>query len=105
MTLAHELCHLLHDGETSRVGIVSNRWAPYLMERRANAFAAMLLMPDAALEAALDRRSERWTRHDLCRAMHQLGVGVTALTRQLRNRGWISESEREGWVDELTSDT
>jgi len=103
MTLAHELCHLLHDGETDGVvGVVSNRWAPYLMERRANAFAAMLLMPDAALEAVLDRRTERWTRHGLHRAMHELGVGVTTLTRQLRNRGWISESEREGWVDELT---
>lgn len=103
MTLAHELCHLLHDGEANGVvGVVSNQWAPYLMERRANAFAAMLLMPDAALAEVLDRRTARWSRHDLHRAMQKLGVGVTTLTRQLRNRGWISESEREAWVDELS---
>ena len=103
MTLAHELCHLLRDGERAGVsGIVSSRWAPYLVERRANAFAVMLLAPEPALAAILDRHADRWTRSDLKAAMAHLGIGVTTLTRQLCNLGWISESEREALVDELT---
>lgn len=104
MTLAHELCHVLHDGDASGlVGVVSGEWAPYLPERRANAFAAMLLAPEAALQALLDRRPDRWTAADLRRAMQVLGVGATTLTRQLRNLKWISEAEREAWVDALAT--
>jgi len=104
MTLAHELCHLLRDGEEAgAVGIVSNHWAPYLLERRANAFAAMFLAPEAALDAVLDRDTGRWTRADLKHAMKHLGIGVTTLTRQLYNLRWISGIERDAWVDELTA--
>lgn len=102
MTLAHELCHLLHDVEYGRVGIVSGPWAPMVLERRANAFAAMLLAPQPVLEAHLPSDVESWSRADLMRAMEQIGVGVTTLTWQLCNLGWISESERRAWVDELT---
>src|SRR5439155_10894386 len=45
-TLAHELCHLLFDrGYGARLAIASGPWAPRDIEQRANAFAAMLLMP------------------------------------------------------------
>ena len=45
-SVGHELCHILHDrffgGEVS---IASGQWAPINIEKRANAFSAMLLMP------------------------------------------------------------
>lgn len=45
-TLAHELAHLLYDRSmAASVGISSGSWAPASIEKRANAFAAMLLMP------------------------------------------------------------
>jgi Zn-dependent peptidase ImmA (M78 family) len=45
-TLAHELCHILFDrGYGARLAIASGPWAPSDLEARANAFAAMLLMP------------------------------------------------------------
>lgn len=45
-TLAHELCHALHDAGVSRAfGITDGPWAPEGLEQRANAFAAMFLMP------------------------------------------------------------
>jgi Zn-dependent peptidase ImmA (M78 family) len=102
MTLAHELCHLLHDlDDDGRVGIVSNPWAPQTMERRANAFAAMLLMPRAAVEAVLPRQPRDWTSQALHEAMGTLGVGKTTLVYHLYNLGTISHSERDAWLDEL----
>ena len=45
-TLAHELCHLLFDRtDGQRLAVASGPWAPPSLEQRANAFAAMLLMP------------------------------------------------------------
>src|SRR5712692_9450776 len=45
-TLAHELCHILFDREYgAKLALASGPWAPRDLERRANAFAAMLLMP------------------------------------------------------------
>ncbi|MGM0578319.1 MAG: ImmA/IrrE family metallo-endopeptidase [Myxococcota bacterium] len=103
MTLAHELCHLLYDGDGSgRVGIVSSPWAPYPLERRANAFAAMLLAPEPAVAAVLSRDTESWTPQTLREAMRALGVGVSTLTRHLQNLGWITGSEQAAWVDDLT---
>lgn len=53
-TLAHELCHVLHDRTRAReLGVASGPWAPVSVERRANAFAAMLLMPRASMEKAI----------------------------------------------------
>lgn len=102
MTLAHELCHLLYDlSDDNHVGIVSNSWAPQLLEKRANAFAAMLMMPREALEASLPRSPRQWTAEDLGEAMKRLGVGRTALMNHLHNLGYISHSEREAWLDEL----
>lgn len=102
MTLAHELCHLLYDiDEDGRVGVVSNPWAPQAMERRANAFAAMLLMPPAAVRSVLPREPRDFTADGLRQAMVALGVGKSALTWHLYNLGLVSSSEREAWLDEL----
>ena len=49
-TLAHELCHLLYDRSYGQqLAIASGPWAPRDLERRANAFAAMLLMPTSLI--------------------------------------------------------
>jgi len=102
MTLAHELCHLLFDvSREGRVGLVSNSWAPYSLERRANAFAAMLLAPPAALKELLPGDPDQWTTGALEAAMHALGVGKSTLTWQLYNLRWITASEREAWLDAL----
>jgi Zn-dependent peptidase ImmA (M78 family) len=46
MVLAHEFCHLLIDREAAiSLKIISGPWAPPVLERRANAFAAELLLP------------------------------------------------------------
>lgn len=46
-TLAHEFCHLLFDRDVgAHLAIASGPWAPHDVERRANAFAAMFLMPN-----------------------------------------------------------
>lgn len=105
MTLAHEVCHLLSDGsEDVGVGIVSNSWAPRLLERRASAFAAMLLAPSEALRAVLGGdNSARWHVRDLQRAMSVLGIGATTLCRQLQNLSWISKEESEAWLERLAS--
>jgi Zn-dependent peptidase ImmA (M78 family) len=104
MTLGHEICHVLHDGESdaATVGIVSNDWAPYLIERRANAFAVMFLAPEPAIERVLERRPRLWNARDLEHAMRELGIGATTLLQQLRNLHWISDRERDAWLDELT---
>mgnify|MGYP001809601325 CR=1 FL=1 len=102
MTLAHELCHLLHDlSEDKDVAVVSNPWAPYLLERRANAFAAMFLMPPSAIGAVLPANPRQWTSDMLRHAMRDLGVGRSALTWHLYNLKRISGSERDALLDEL----
>ncbi len=103
MSLAHELCHLAHDGgPTRRVGIVSNPWAPPELERRANAFAITLIAPAAAIEAELPGEPEDWTLAAVRRAMRSLGVGATALTWQLHNVGRITDADRRELLDALT---
>jgi Zn-dependent peptidase ImmA (M78 family) len=106
MTLCHEICHILHDGgsDTATVGIVSNEWAPYLIERRANAFAAMLLAPEPAIRRVLGRDSSLWTEKVLRNAMGELGIGATTLLNHLRNLGWLrSDRLRDAWLNQLSS--
>lgn len=53
-SFAHDLCHLLFDRSRGRkVSIASGPWAPRGIERRANAFAAMFLMPTELVEEAV----------------------------------------------------
>jgi len=97
-TLAHELCHVLHDRSYARrVSLVSGPWAPTGVERRANAFAAMLLMPPdlvnrhiAALpfpDVAAVEAIEELSRN--------MGTGFLATLEHLTNIGKINEWERD----------
>ena len=53
-TLAHEFCHLLFDQDQGQaLAVASGPWAPRAIEQRANAFAAMFLMPAFLLKQML----------------------------------------------------
>jgi len=54
MVIAHELCHLLVDRHAAvPLALLSGPWAPARLERRANAFAAELLLPIGAIRQVL----------------------------------------------------
>ncbi len=91
-TMAHELCHLVADRSFGgQLGIVSGQWAPREIERRANAFAAELLMPERAIGSMIAGRDpvpldvvfEIADRYD---------TTVHAVASHLVNRGLISRA-------------
>jgi Zn-dependent peptidase ImmA (M78 family) len=96
-TLAHELCHLLYDRSYGRqLAIASGPWAPLDLERRANAFAAMLLMPPAlvlrvvrSLTVPLD------TLVAVRQVASALRTSPTATVDHLLNLGLLGEADRE----------
>lgn len=95
-TLAHELCHLLFDWEAGRgLAIASGPWAPVDIERRANAFAAMLLMPTAVVQEAVAHAVEPVTTPDGIREVaNRLHTGFEATLRHVANLGFINEYDR-----------
>lgn len=101
-TLAHELCHVLHDrGRSRRVSHASTPWTNPAIERRANAFAAMLLMPPRLVEAAISmttspRGSLAWARA----VARLLGSGVSATIEHLSNLELINPDERSSLRDQ-----
>lgn len=106
-TEAHELCHILFDRHRARpLAHCSTAWAPPSVEQRANAFAAMLLMPTYRA-----RRPSGTTLASLSRGVSilagKLGVSRIALRRHLANLGEIDSFERDhmlgardGWAGE-----
>ncbi|WP_294338239.1 ImmA/IrrE family metallo-endopeptidase [uncultured Sphingomonas sp.] len=95
-TLAHELAHLLHDRTMAKsVGISSGPWAPAGVEKRANAFAAMFLMPrDLVLNAF--RQGVPFNKfEEISSAARILRVRPTALIEHLFNINLIDEFDRE----------
>lgn len=94
-TLAHELCHILHDrARARRVTHVSGAWVAPGIERRANAFAAYLLMPRALLVKGW-RPPFETSRVDFQAFADRLQVNETALTEHLYNLGLIDDLARE----------
>ena len=104
-TLAHEFCHLLFDREEGRrLALASGPWAPRDIERRANAFAAMLLMPvDLIQRTVCDLPQPVNTTQGLLGAVRRLQVGATSLLYHLTNLGFIDETERTRMEDELVA--
>lgn len=86
-TKGHELCHLLFDRTDAReVAEASGPWAPIELEQRANAFAAMVLMPEPLLRAELGRLADPVT--DVAQLVvigDRLGVSVRALAWHATN--------------------
>lgn len=94
-TLAHELCHILHDrSRARRVTHVSGPWVEPGIERRANAFAAYLLMPRALLVKGWQPQFEA-SRNEFVALAAGLRVNESALTEHLYNLGLIDELARE----------
>jgi len=92
-TLAHELGHIIVDrGRARRVTHSSTPWAPEAVERRANAFAAMFLMPYRSVDAAIGVLGPVENGGDLARLARQLGCGRTAVLEHLNN---IDRIERD----------
>ncbi len=97
-TLAHELCHVLHDrGYARRVSLVSGPWAPPGVERRANAFAAMLLMPPELVNRLVaDLSSPDLAGVDAIEKLaRRMGTGFLATLEHLTNIGKLNDGERE----------
>jgi hypothetical protein len=96
-TVAHELCHLLHDRTYgAQLAVASGPWAPLALEQRANAFAAMLLMPPDLLRG-IDSSTpfNEATRETLTPIAAQLGVPLASLIDHAFNVGLIDEAARE----------
>jgi Zn-dependent peptidase ImmA (M78 family) len=100
-TTAHELCHLLHDRDRAqRIAHSSTQWAPLAIEQRANAFAAMLLMPPGAVRHAFHPGAPRVSRADVSGMARDLQVGLRAAIQHLANLGHISDEDRTRLLDE-----
>ena len=86
MTLSHELGHLLMDKSQFQPLGVSGPWASPGVERRANAFAAELLVPKEGLLKYFESR--RWDYSDECiqELSDKFDVGHTMIFNHLHNR-------------------
>lgn len=94
-TIAHELCHVLHDrAHARRVAISSGPWAPPGVEKRANAFAAMTLMPKQLIDRMLPNDTTVGKPH-VAHVAEKLCVSESALVEHLYNIGRIDEIDRE----------
>jgi Zn-dependent peptidase ImmA (M78 family) len=95
-TLAHELAHLLYDRSmATSVGISSGPWAPAGIEKRANAFAATLLMPRWLVLNAFGSAATYADQDEIGAAAARLKVSTSALVERLFNIGLIDEYERD----------
>lgn len=98
-TQAHELCHILFDRHRARpLAHSSTPWASPSVEQRANAFAAMLLMPPHRARRPVTNGTTGLGR-GVSTLARQLGVSRIALCRHLANLGEISPYERDHMLD------
>jgi len=94
-TIAHELCHILHDrSRARRVTHVSGPWVAPGIERRANAFAAYLLMPRELL-VRVWRPEFEGDRLAFEKFASCLRVNETALIEHIYNLRLIDDLARE----------
>ena len=93
-TIAHEFCHVLFDRtRAKRVAHTSGPWANPGIERRANAFAAYLLMPYDKLVAALEPDTAV-DYESVERLAATLKVSLSALIEHLYNMDLIDDATR-----------
>ena len=95
-TLAHEFCHLLFDQDQGQaLAVASGPWAPRAIEQRANAFAAMLLMPTFLLKQMLSGLTVPITmKGDVDDLAKHLLVGRLPLLHHLANLGFMDYEDR-----------
>ena len=104
-TLAHELCHLLFDREQGRaLAVASGPWAPRAIEQRANAFAAMLLMPASLVKRTLAKLAGAVDTKEVVNAMaERLGAGRRPVLNHLANLGFVDETDRRQLEGQLST--
>lgn len=90
-TLAHELCHLLFDRTKGvPLAVATGPWAPRDLEKRANAFAAMFLMPEDRVSRWLqDRPGYGLSDNDIGDLASSFVVGREAAAWHLQNLGLL----------------
>ena len=102
-TLAHELCHILHDrtyGAT--LALASGPSAPVDVEKRANAFAAMLLMPTDLVRSVVRKVTSRLDSPDaIWEVANAFQTSFTATLDHLWNLGHIDEVTRDALRAEI----
>ncbi len=87
MVLAHELCHLLVDRrEAVPLTVLSGPWTTPTVERRANAFAAELLLPLPGIRRVVGGAGARPTTEHYRALMDEFGVGETTCVEHVHNR-------------------
>ena len=95
-TIAHELCHILYDrSRARRVTHVSGPWVAPGYEKRANAFAAFLLMPRNLVVSAIAGRAADEPKV-VAEVASSLDVSESALVEHLYNLRLIQDWQREG---------
>ena len=94
-TLAHELCHILFDRSHARpLAHSSTPWASPSVEQRANAFAAMLLMPPTRAKLPVTADLTK-LKQVVDRLADKMKVSRVALKQHLANIGEIGAYERD----------
>ena len=94
-TLAHELCHILFDQSQARsLAHGSTPWASPSVEQRANAFAAMLLMPPCRAKRPSAENLDE-LKSGINRLADRMKVSRIALNRHLSNLDEIGPQELE----------
>ena len=93
-TMAHELCHILFDRSHARsLTHSSTPWASPSVEQRANAFAAMLLMPPTRARLAFSGDDLAELKQEVAKLADKLKVSRGALKRHLANIDEIGADE------------
>jgi Zn-dependent peptidase ImmA (M78 family) len=103
-TLAHELCHLIVDRDEGRdVALASTEdWAPPDVERRANAFAAMFLMPRAAVQRVVAQANEPpETLAGAAFVAQRLQVPVQTAVHHLKNLDYLDPNTHDELLERL----
>lgn len=100
-TIAHELCHVLFDRTRARrlAHVSSGRWAAPGIEKRANAFAAYLLMPRGLVLAHL-QDANHIEKKDVRRLCRRLRVNDSALLPHLQSLDLVDAEQRGQLADE-----
>jgi hypothetical protein len=98
-TLAHELAHLVLDRHrAANIAVSSGPWAPQYVEKRANAFAAALLMPEVLLEKHIRNLTAPITEpRSVFLLARTLKVSVTSLADRLYNIYLISREDADAF--------
>jgi Zn-dependent peptidase ImmA (M78 family) len=101
-TFAHELCHLLFDRSYGKsVALASGPWAPSDLEARANAFAAMFLMPRPLIETfAKDSAVPLDSVEGVDSLANKLGTSFGATVEHLCNLRYFDAATRDQIKDQ-----